>query len=342
MNLLQRAWAEKRRYADVALYWSGAAWAFETMMQPTGAVILMYHSVANGEVAQYIDPPNHLPSAEFERQMAFLSKERNVVSLNELVTQLEARQEPCAGTVCITFDDGYLDNLTVAAPILEKYRLPATLFLPTSYIDCGETHWADTVHQMFRFRTRHQLTVASLGFSANLADQMQRTSAYRKLHRPLLTATYKDRQALLAEVREQLNPSYQGPRLTMNWDEVRDLGQRFPLFSIGGHSQTHVDLSTFGGQCAMGEIEGCKRRILDELHFDPQHFSFPYARWSMETRSLVEQCGWKSAVGDGLGVRIGVKSDRFVMPRLPTPVSMTDLKFKTGGSFPGVYAWIGR
>ena len=342
MNFLQRAWAKKRRYADAALYWSGAGWAYEKLMRPTGAVILMYHSVANDEVAQYIDPPNHLPSAEFERQIAFLSKERNVVSLNELVTQLEAGQEPSAGTVCITFDDGYLDNLTVAAPILEKYRLPATLYLPTSYIDCGETHWADTVHQMFLFRTRDQLTMPSLGFSANLADEMQRASAYRKLHRPLLTSLYPDRQALLAEVREQLHPSQEGPRLTMIWDEVRDLGQRFPLFTVGGHSQSHIDLSTNGGQYALSEIEGCKRSIQKELGIDPQHFSFPYARWCMETRSLVEHCGWKSAVGDGLGVRIGVKSDRFVLPRLSTPNSMTDLKFKTGGSFPGVYAWIGR
>lgn len=340
--MLQRTWAKKRRYADAALYWSGAAWAFEKLMQPTGAVILMYHSVANDEVAQYIDPPNHLPSTEFERQIAFLSRERNVMSLNELVAQLEAGKEPCAGTVCITFDDGYVDNLTVAAPILEKYKLPATLYLPTAYIDRGETHWADTIHQLFRFRAHDQLTMPSLGFSADLSEDAQRKLAYKKLHLSLLTSIYPYRQALLAEVREQLRPHQEGPRLTMNWDEVRDLRLRFPLFAVGGHSQSHLDLSAHGGQYARIEIEGCKSNIQKELSVEPQHFSFPYARWSMETRSLVEQCGWKSAVGDGLGVRIGVKSNRFVLPRLPTPVSMTDLKFKTSGSFPGVYAWIGR
>jgi peptidoglycan/xylan/chitin deacetylase (PgdA/CDA1 family) len=340
--MFQRVWATKWRYANTMLYWSGAAWAFEKVTHPTGAVILMYHSVADEEVAKFIDPPNHFRSAEFERQMAFLSGNRKVVSLTELLAQLDAGKVPSAGTVCITFDDGYLDNLTVAAPILEKYKLPATLYLPTAYIDRGETHWADIVHQLFRFRTRDQLTMPLLGISANLADKMQRMSAYKLLHGPLLTSLYSDRQALLAEVREQLQPSQEGPRLTMNWDEIRELGQRFPLFSIGGHSQCHVDLSAYGGQYAHDEIEGCKRSIQQKLGIDPQHFSFPYSRWSTETKSLVEQCGWKSAVGDGHGVLVGLESDRFVLPRLSTPVSMTDLRFKTCGSFPGVYALLGR
>lgn len=342
MNLFQRAWARRRRYADTALYWSGAAWAYEKMTHPAGAVILMYHSVAEDSVARFIDPPNHLSCAEFEKQMVFLSRHRNVISLTDLMATLEAGDEPSVGTVCITFDDGYLDNLTVAAPILAKYRLPATLYLPTAYIDRGETHWADTVHQMFLFRTRDQLTMPSLGFSANMADGNQRMLAYRKLHRPLLTSLYPERQALLTEVREQLQPAQEGPRLTMCWGDVRDLTQKFPLFEIGGHSQDHVDLSAFGGQYAHGEIEGCRQRIRQELVADPRHFSFPYARWSMETRSLVVQCGWKSAVGAGLGVRIGPETDRFVLPRLPTPASMTDLKFKTGGAFPGIYAMMGK
>lgn len=342
MNLLKRIWQKRWHYADSALYMSGAAWAFDKVTRQTGAVILMYHSVAEDEVAKFIDPPNHLPKTEFEKQVAFLSQHRNVVSLTELMGQLDAGEEPTAGTVCITFDDGYLDNLTVAAPILQKYQLPATLYLPTKYIDRGETHWADTMHQLLEFRTRDRLEMPSLGFSANLTDKMQRTLIFDKLHGPLLGARYPERQALLQEVREQLQPSQEGPRLTMNWDDVRDLNQHFPLFNIGGHSQCHIDLSAIGGQYAFDEIEGCKLTIQNNLGIDPQHFSFPYARWNMETRSLVKQCGWKSAVGNGLGIRVGLKSDRFVLPRLPTPVSMTDLKFKTGGSYPGVYALLGR
>lgn len=342
MNLFKDVWYQKRRYASAVLYWSGATWLFEKLTQPSGALILMYHSVADDAVAPFIDPPNRLHGAEFERQMAFLSRHRKVVSLTALMAQLDAGQEPPVGTVCITFDDGYLDNLTVAAPILAKYQLPATLYLPTAYIDRGESHWADVLHQMFLFRTRDQLTMPSLGFSADLADANQQLAAYKKLHHPLLTSLYAQRQSLLAEVRKQLCPDRAGPQLTMGWDDVRELLRKYPLFEIGGHSQDHVDLRSNGGQYALGEIDGCRRDIQRELGSDPLHFSFPYARYSAESRPLVMQCGWKSSVGSGPGVRIGLVSDRFALPRLSTPTSMTELRFKTCGAFPGIYGLLGK
>ena len=342
MNLLQDVWSEKRRYVSTAMYWSGAAWLFEKLMQPKGALILMYHSVADAVVAPFIDPPNHLSHIDFEAQMAFLSRYRHVVSLTDLMTQLDAGHEPPAGTVCITFDDGYLDNLTVAAPILAKYQLPATLYLPTAYIDRRESHWADVLHQMFLFRTRQRLTISRLRIAADLSDAEQRNAAYKKLHQPLLTSLYAQRQSLLAELREQLCPEREGPQLTMGWDDVRDLVQKYPLFDIGGHGQDHVDLRAHGGEYARDEIEGCRRDIRRELGTDPLHFSFPYARSSVDARSSALKGGWKNAVGSGLGVRIRLASDRFAMPRLSTPMSMTELRFKTCGAFPGIYALIGK
>lgn len=339
---LREIYRNKRSYVGAALYWSGVAWLFQKLVKPHGAVILMYHSVAHDDVARYIDPPNHLCSSEFERQMAFLSRHRKVVALSDLLVMMESGVEPEAGTVCITFDDGYLDNLTVAAPILQKYQLPATLYLPTSYIARGETHWADLVHQMFLLRSRDQLTIAHLGLSADLSDARQKRIAYKVLHKNLLPAQYGLRQALLDEVRGQLLPSGDVPRLTMTWDDVRSLGEHYPQFVVGGHSRNHIDLSSHGGQYASEEIEGCRVDIQSELGQWPAHFSFPYARWKPETRALAMQAGWSSAVGQGEGVRIGSQSDRYVMPRLSAPGSMTGLRFCTGGAYPGVFKLVGR
>ena len=46
-------------------------------------------------------------------------------------------------TIAITFDDGYLDNYTFAHPILRKYRLPASLFVATSFIGTNLLMWND-------------------------------------------------------------------------------------------------------------------------------------------------------------------------------------------------------
>ena len=61
-------------------------------MGPGGAIVLMYHSVADRDEAAWIDPRNHVPADVFARQMAFLAEHRKVVSLAQLVTR--ARDTP--------------------------------------------------------------------------------------------------------------------------------------------------------------------------------------------------------------------------------------------------------
>ena len=53
--------------------------------RPAGAIILMYHSVAQDDEARFIEPGNRIAPRLFEHQMAFLAAERRVVALSELV-----------------------------------------------------------------------------------------------------------------------------------------------------------------------------------------------------------------------------------------------------------------
>ena len=313
-----------REAAAAALHWSGLGRAFELAARPSGAIILMYHSVAADEAAPFVDPRNRMPPALFERQMAFLGAHRRVVPLSQVVEQIASGSAPSAGTVCLTFDDGYLDNLTVAAPILEKHRLPATLFLATGYVERAETQWADVLHWLFKYRTRH-VDIASRAL----------------LQRRLLEADREERTQLLSEVERELAPAVKAPRLTMNWDEARRLRSRYPFFDIGGHTRNHVDLRARRGEAARAEIAGCADDLRRELGLEPRHFAFPYERWCAETRDMVIASGWSSALGMGLGFRITPASDRFAMPRVESPGSMTALRFKTSGAYPGALALLG-
>ena len=331
-----------REAAGTAVYWSGIGRAFEMTARPTGAIVLMYHSVSGDGPAAFIDPPNRLSPAMFERQMAFLSEHRRVVPLSQVVEQIAAGASPPAGTVCITFDDGYLDNLTVAAPILEKHRLAATLYLATGYVERVETQWADILYSMLEYRTSDQLSIPSIGLDrADLASPAGRAATRGLLHRHLLESGHEDRARVLSEAERQLAPVGKPPRLTMNWDEVRELRRRFPFFEIGGHTRDHIDLRKHRGVAARSQITGCAQDLRRELGLGPGHFSFPYARWCEETRDAVVALGWRSAVGMGSGLRIAGASDRFAMPRVESPRTMTELRFKTSGAYPGALSMLG-
>jgi len=337
---LTRIWSHRRRAAGAVLYWSGLGRLFEAAARPGGAIILMYHSVAGAEAAACVDPPNRVAPELFERQMAFLRAHRRVISLSQLVEDVAAGRVPPPGTVCLTFDDGYLDNLTVAAPILARYRLPATLFLATGYVERAEPQWADVLHWQLARRTARRLALPGL-VEEELGSTAGLTRARCALHRRLLEASLPERSELLDETGRQLAPQGRMPRLTLRWDEVRELRRRHRGFEIGGHTRDHLDLRSHRGEAARAQIEGCAADLRRELGESPRHFSFPYARWSPETRALVEAAGWTSAVGAGERLRVDPKSDRFALPRVESPGSMTALRFETSGANPGALAALG-
>jgi peptidoglycan/xylan/chitin deacetylase (PgdA/CDA1 family) len=341
-GLLGRIWSMRREIAGAALQWSGAGSAFERLARPEGAAILMYHSIADPQAARFVEPRIHMSAKRFERQMAFLSRHRTVVPLSEVVESVAAGRSLPNRTVCITFDDGYLDNLTVAAPILQRLRLPAMLYLPTGYITRGEPQWGDRLNWIFGFRTSNELSLPRAALSeANLAISGERSAARSQIHARLLEAGYDEREELLGELEERLRPAGALPRLTMNWDDVRELRRRYPLFEVGGHSRDHIDLRKHRGVAARSQIRECASDLRRELGIEPEHFSFPYERWCAETRKEVEAAGWRSAVAAGTDYRIVAASDRFAMPRIECPRAMTGLRFKTSGAYPGALAMMG-
>ncbi len=331
-----------RKAAIPMLYWSGAAAAYQLAARPRGAVVLMYHSVAPDEHAGFVDPANRVAPGLFERQMAFLHGHRRVVPLGDLVEQVATGSSPPAGTVCLTFDDGYLDNLTVAAPILARHGLPATLFLATGYVERGESQWSDVLHWMLESRSAEALHLpGSPPHVLDLGMPSERTAARRALHRTLLEATYPERRRCLDEVARQLQPRGSPPRLTLTWDESRELVRRYPLFEIGGHTRDHLDLRTHRDALAHAELEGCAGDLRRELGIGPRHFSFPYGRACDSTRAQALAAGWTSLIAAGHRLRVDASGGPLAISRGETPASLNELRFMTGGAYPDLLEGLG-
>jgi len=81
-------------------------------------------------------------SRDFEQFCTFFARNYDVVPLGEFVARLE-RRASVAHVLAITFDDGYLDNFEVAAPILRKLGLPATFFVTTQFLGSRAVPWWD-------------------------------------------------------------------------------------------------------------------------------------------------------------------------------------------------------
>ncbi|MCH8970431.1 MAG: hypothetical protein IIA66_15105, partial [Planctomycetes bacterium] len=116
-----------RHLAESGSYWAGLASAFAWVKRLSGAKILMYHSVAASDEADWIDPRNNTTPDIFRRQIEFLARHRHVVSLSELVRAIECGENIPGGTVVITIDDGEENVYLNAYPILKRHRVPFAL-----------------------------------------------------------------------------------------------------------------------------------------------------------------------------------------------------------------------
>lgn len=94
------------------------------------APILLYHRIA--DVSH--DPIQLCVSAEnFDKHVSFLKENYEIIPLSDLSKRI-AENRLSGNELAITFDDGYKDNLLNAIPILEKYNVPATIFITTGHL----------------------------------------------------------------------------------------------------------------------------------------------------------------------------------------------------------------
>ena len=318
---------------------SGLMQTIATIRQTKGAIVLMYHSVAPPSTSQWIDPRNQVPAEIFKQQMTFLAEKRNVISLEKLICTLKKKETPPNGTIVITFDDGYLNNLTIAAPILTSLNLQATLFLPTGYIDRGETQWIDQIYSTFKYRDKQTIRWPDKnGLTLNLSDQQQFEKAYNLICTYLLSATPTQRTSTLKSIRDQLQPSVTPPRLTMNWDEINTLLTSHNCFTLGGHTIEHTDMTSIAKKEASIELIKCSDNIQRKIGVPPCSFSFPYGRTSVMLQQITKLANYKTAFsGSLLDPVINSNHNIFALPRIKGPPTMKRFNTLTLSANTGIW-----
>jgi len=113
-----------------------ALWLLSHYCRSSVPTVLMYHSVSRSNQLYFTVTPE-----EFHRQLSYLQmKGHQIISMNEIASFFGEKAETLSKkSVCLTFDDGYRDNLTEALPILEQFQAPAIIYVATNYALKGES-----------------------------------------------------------------------------------------------------------------------------------------------------------------------------------------------------------
>lgn len=269
--------------------------------------------------------PDEIDAERFERVVRFLRRSFNVLPLADAARRLRAGRLPAAAA-CITFDDGYVDNLTVAAPVLKRHGVNATFFIATGYSGGGRM-WNDTVIEAVRAAPAGELDWQAEGAGHHvLTDTASRVAAYRDA---LGRLKYLEPAERLARTQTLAARHGLGERsdLMMSPAQLREL--RALGMDIGGHTVSHPILARTPDREAYAEIAIGREQLTAWLGEAPAMFAYPNGvpgrDFGQRDVGFVRRAGFEGAVSTAHGVATAA-SDVFQLPRF-TPWDTTMTKF---------------
>ncbi len=283
--------------------------------------VLIYHRVL--DVPDFMRP-GEVDIQAFSWQMALLAKYFNVLSFSEAFEKLKTNSLP-ARAVCITFDDGYADNLHNAVPILKKNNLTATFFIASGYLDGGRM-WNDSVIEAVRImpKTELDLTNIELGLYP-ITTPAQKEAAARDIIIKLKYLEPKQRLRLSQKIAELAGAVPDNLMLTTG--QLIQLHQQG--MEIGGHTVTHPILAKLAPNLALQEIGDNKKALEKLLNTEIRYFAYPNGKlgkdYMPEHIDTVKKAGYQAAFSTQCGV-VTVSSDFWQLARF-TPWDKTPARF---------------
>jgi len=202
-----------------------------------GFRVLNYHSITD-ELVRDDHSQMTTPKILFERQMEYLRDSGYAVLDCREAVQMLVEKRPIPGrVVCITFDDGFKDNLTNAFGAMKRFGFKATIFLTTDFIgkNDGYLNWDD--------------------ISVLLRTGLFFFGAHSTSHRKLCGMDSENLFKELAESKSTIEARIKVPIELFAYpfgsfgsfdknvkDAVRKIGYKAAFTTIGGHNSPDADL----------------------------------------------------------------------------------------------------
>jgi poly-beta-1,6-N-acetyl-D-glucosamine N-deacetylase len=165
--------------------------------------------------------------------------------------------------VCITFDDGWKQNLDLLK-IIEKYKIPITIFISTQAMIEGN-YWFEYA----RIKNQH------------IHTKIKKVKDFKKLPANILS------EKILI-----LKKHFLLERSCITLEELRKINEN-ELITIGSHTVTHPILKECSYDIQKYELNNSKSMLTKWLGRDVEYFAYPNGDFNAETISIVKQCGYK-------------------------------------------------
>jgi peptidoglycan/xylan/chitin deacetylase (PgdA/CDA1 family) len=291
----------------------------------------MYHGVTEG--SSLYSRWTQLPVSSYVSQIRYLKKYYRVLPLSQVAESLRTQQPLPTYTAVITFDDGLKNNKTVAFPLLKRYKLPATIFLATGFINTERLLWPDNLFIHFQETKCKVLDLRNDGLGKQyLRTPKEKQAALCFIAERLKVLESSEKKRLYSIIIKALGEPKLSSGATdyhaLSWSEVSEMYST-GLITFGGHTVNHEILSRLSDDSMRKEIRESCDSIQTKLIQDSICFAYPNGTeqdFNEYTKSILREekilCGVTTI--EGLNCR---DEDLLALKRVCVGNDMTSHKF---------------
>ncbi|MDO8728493.1 MAG: oligosaccharide flippase family protein [bacterium] len=276
------------------LYYLGIFSVFHKLRNRDQLTIVMFHRVLPRTDVRWqgADPEWTMSTETFEMCLKFFKKHYNVISMNQLATAMNGGDKLPNVSLLITFDDGWADTSEFAQALLEKFSLPALVFVAGEAVNQFSPFWQETVYSTL---TKNNGGLASLN-SALIDCDMKEIELSGKVAmtendiRTVITKLYGNDFSRLKQLANRLYSHTGAPAAMLNQEQLQKLSTS--LISIGSHGNTHQPLTKIVNPTE--EILRAKHLLNDLLSgVNVDTMSFPHGAYDDNVLRACKDAGYK-------------------------------------------------
>ena len=241
------------------------------------AIILCYHRVLPENLINdenYPDKSLVTSLENFEKHLKYLKKKCDLISLDNLININENDSKKFK--VCITFDDGYKDNLDYVLPLINKYQVPITIYITTRFLEEEVCLWWYELWEILEKNIFINFIWNSKVYNFVNKNKNNKIKAYNKLSKLFLSENLINQEKLLSLIGKS-NKRNNYSHIFLEKNDLQKLDNN-SLVTIGMHSHSHLRFSILDDKKIVHEMETSIKILKENLHSKINHFAYPYGQ----------------------------------------------------------------
>ncbi|MFQ5651442.1 MAG: polysaccharide deacetylase family protein [bacterium] len=242
--------------------------------------IFLFHGVvekSDYQIRNYTR--KHLEKDFFYAVVKHLRQTGYPMSMEDVVACHHEREPFPPRSFVMTFDDGFENNYSIAAPILKDFQIPATFYLTTDFVENNTMSWIDRIEYCLEATPKGTLRLPWYERPRDFASEQERKDILDDIRASAKRNANLEVDTLVSDIFQQcgLTEIYQSDQpidLKMSWPQAKTLHED-PDFTVGGHTHRHVILSFLSSAELEKEVRTSFAYLDKKAGIQTVHYSYP-------------------------------------------------------------------